>query len=158
MTGEGEARPASQATETQDLSRCKQEIAALQELLEHVHRKAEESAKHDYRRDDNIMDLRRELEQTVTDVKTLTAQIKIQDNFASTVCEKVSMQEDAIEHLQYGHRQLARELESAHTTTTTMLRREIATLREELASLRAQHTGHENGAERKSAGVAQGAV
>lgn len=44
MTGEGEARPASQATETQDLSRCKQEIAALQELLEHVHRKAEESA------------------------------------------------------------------------------------------------------------------
>jgi hypothetical protein len=45
------------------------------------------------------------------------------------------------------------ELKTAHATTTTKLNGEIAALREELASLRAQHTGRENGAERESAEV-----
>ena len=150
MTGEGEARPASQATETQDHSRCYHEIATLRELLEEVQHHAKESAF-------DIINLRSELVQTVTHVETLDALIKDQNDLATTdhqkVCQKVSMQDVAIKHLQREHEQLAHELESAHTRITTMLRNEITTLREELAYLHSQHTGHEKGAERESAGV-----
>jgi hypothetical protein len=149
MASEGEPRPAS----LQDHSSCNQEIALLRQLLEA----------------DSTFNAKLETatalhEALATEHKTMIAQntALIAQNKA-IIAEHETMtafleaeHKKHVEFLQLGHNLRVNNIKVAHGIVTAVLHVEIATLREELDSLRAQHTGHEDGAERESAGVLEG--
>jgi hypothetical protein len=123
---EVEARPASPATSSQDHSLCNQEMAMLRRLNE---------IQGAY----------------IAKLETTTAQLTGQHESMTALRE--ANHNLTVKLLKREHELLVGELKAAHATTTTKLNGEMATLRGEMASLRAQHTGRENGAERESAEV-----
>jgi hypothetical protein len=137
MASEGEARPASPASEPQDHSWCNQEIATLRKLLEESQRNAERETKQTALLKAEL-DLTIAYHQEVLDIKTKHHQ---------NVLDLTS------KHFKREYELFVEELITTHAMATAALHSEIATLREELASLRAQYTGRGNSAERGAVGV-----